>query len=381
MTSFGIICEFNPLHNGHKRLIEAAKENGADCVVCVMSGNAVQRGELAAVDKYDRAKAAILCGADLVVELPYPWCAASAEFFAQAGVEILSHFCRNIIFGSESGDVALLQSAARTAGSDMFKEEYKRRIDSGEGAAAAYFSMLNQVGNSQLSSNDLLGIEYIRAAMEKELPVEFYTIKREGAAYNQDVLDEEICPSATAIRNAWREGKDASPYMPQEVVEIFENADITDISRISNALLMYFRLAEEKDFSNIAETDGGIVNRIIQAAKEAVDEKDFFDKIRTKRYTDAKLRRAILFCLTGVTKGLLKASPAYITMLGASQTGRELLSSVRKNEGINIVTKSADSPRDSEQFAVGEKLEAIFTLAGAKVRDVGDSYRKKPFIK
>ena len=381
MTGFGIICEFNPLHNGHKRLIDEAKNRGADCVICVMSGNAVQRGELAVTDKYTRAKAAILCGADLVLELPYPWCSSSAESFARAGVEILSHFCKDVIFGSESGDIELLKNAAQTALSARFREEYKQRLDNGEGAAAAYFSMLKQACGVELSSNDLLGIEYIRTAIEKGLDLNFHTVSREGAAYLEDSLGDELCPSATAIRKAWKEGKETDLYIPEEALKVFEGADITDISLLSRAILMYFRLADADRLCNIAETEGGIVNRIISAAKGTADEKEFFEAIRTKRYTDSKLRRAMLFCLTGVTKDILNSSPTYTVLLGASEKGRELLASVRKSENINIVTKPADAPRNTAQFEAEEKMEAIFTLASGKPYDLGEAYRKTAFIK
>ena len=142
MSIYGIICEFNPFHNGHKRIIEEARRLGADTVVVAMSGNAVQRGELAALDKYTRAKAAVLCGADLVLELPYPWSSSSAESFAACGVEILSHFCDNIIFGSECGDIKYLKGAADVSDTDSFGEAYNALLKSGEGAAKAYFPCL-----------------------------------------------------------------------------------------------------------------------------------------------------------------------------------------------------------------------------------------------
>lgn len=381
MTSFGIICEFNPLHNGHKRLIDMARKQGADCIVCVMSGNAVQRGELAIADKYARAKAAILCGADLVLELPYPWCAASAEYFAGAGVEVLYHFCDNIIFGSECGDITLLKKAAACASGDDFKTELGKRLKHGDGAASVYFSLLNEACGRELSSNDLLGVEYIRAAEERGFNIEFHTVKREGAAYGDKELGTDICPSATAIRNAWKNGKDASKYIPEEAQRVFEECDRTDIGALSRALLMYFRLADPATFNDIAETDGGIANRIVSVARTATDEKELFESLRTKRYTDAKLRRAILFCLTGVRSALLSECPEYVTLLGASNKGRALLSGVRSNERIRIVTKPADAPRESEQFKVSERLEAIFTLARSTPAALGDSYRKSAFIK
>ena len=381
MTGFGIICEFNPLHNGHKRLIDEARSRGADAVVCVMSGNAVQRGELAVADKYLRAKAAVLCGADLVIELPYPWSAASAEFFAGAGVGILSHFCDNVIFGSECGEIEVLKRSAEMALTKEFRDEYRARLAEGEGAASAYFSMLKGAHGQELSSNDILGVEYIRAAIEQGLDIKFHTVKREGAAYNEKCLGEDINPSASAIRSAWRAGQNAEKYMPKEAVEVFCNADTTDLSYLSRALLMYFRLAHANAFSNIAETEGGLVNRIIAAAKNSADENEFFEAVRTKRYTDAKLRRAMLFCLTGVTSELLREMPQYVTLLGADEKGRELLASARKSGKINVVTKPADAPRDTEQFIVGERLEAVFTLATKNPSDVGESYRKGAFIK
>ena len=381
MSNFGIVCEFNPLHNGHKRLIDEARRLGAQSIVCAMSGNAVQRGELAAIDKYDRAKAAVMCGADLVLELPYPWCAASAEHFSAAGIEILSHFCDSIIFGSECGDIELLKRAGEIAASEAFKAEFARRTESGEGAARAYFSLIDESTGIKLSSNDLLGIEYIRTAIEKKLDIKFYTVKREGADYNDEKLTTGQYPSASAIRAAWREGNDASEYMPDEAVKVFENAKRSDSEQLSRAIMMYFRLADNKDIEGFAEADGGIANRIISCAKNAKNGEEFFELLRTKRYTDAKLRRAMLFSLTRVTRELLKQSPAYFTLLGASESGRVLLSKARKNENINILTKPADAPRESEQFKAGERLEAIFTLSLEDGADVGESYRKNAFIK
>ena len=385
MVTFGIICEFNPLHNGHKRLIDEARRLGAECIVCIMSGNAVQRGELAITDKYNRAKAAILVGTDLVLELPFPWSAASAEYFAGAGVDILSGFCDHIIFGSECGDIELLEKAAEAASGKEFKERLKNRLSSGEGAAVAYFSELEAIAGIKLNSNDLLGVEYMKAAKQKGYSIEFHTIKREGSAYNDTELCADQNPSATALRRAWSEGVCAFEYIPKEAAEIFEECikkgDITDAENISRAVLMYLRLLDPQTLSETAESDGGIANRIISCARSAKSSEEMFELLRTKRYTDAKLRRAMLFLLTNVKAELLKQTPDYTVLLGANDIGRGLLSSARKNGGTKVVTKSADAPKDSEQYKAGERLEAIFTLACKETRDVGDNYRKSAFIK
>ncbi len=385
MRNFGIICEFNPLHNGHKLLIEHAKSMGADRIVCVMSGNAVQRGELAVFDKYARAEAAILCGADLVIELPYPWSAASAEYFSRAGIEIASNFCDSIVFGSECGDIDKLRGAASVASKKSFREKYRERLENGQGAASAYFELLAENGFDGLSSNDLLGIEYIRAAIEKQYALDFYTLKREGAAYSEELLTGGQYQSATAIRNAWSEGnRDTDDYIPKELQRFYkehlEEGRFTDFWLLSRAILMYFRLAEPEAFANVAEADGGIANRICALARECADEEELFERLKTKRYTDAKLRRAMLFCLTSVEKALLDGAPAYTTLLGANEKGRELLNEIRKDGRINIVTKPADAPKDTEQFKVNERLDSMFTLALAESTGSDESYRKKAFI-
>ena len=183
MSVFGIVCETNPIHNGHKHLITSARENGADAIVCVMSGNTVQRGEFAIADKYLRAEALLSCGADLVLELPFPWSTSSAEYFARASIQLLREFCDTVIFGSECGNIDLLERAADFAYCPDFKEKYNKRLSSGEGAAAAYFDMLNEATGASLSSNDLLGVEYIKAAKVLAADIKFITIPRQGDDY------------------------------------------------------------------------------------------------------------------------------------------------------------------------------------------------------
>ena len=385
MSVYGIICEFNPFHNGHKKIIDAAKQLGADAVVVAMSGNAVQRGSLAVMDKYTRAKAAVLCGADLVLELPFPWSSASAESFAECGVEILSHFCDNIIFGSECGDINYLRGAAEVSSSESFSLEFNALLESGEGAAKAYCALLAREGFGELSSNDLLGVEYIKAAA-KYPNMTLHTVKREGAEYNDTELGESLCPSASAIRRAWGNGEyDLQKYIPADALEVFDeairNGEIVDEKLLSRALLMHFRLADPELLSGFAQADGGVANRICSIAQRVLSFDELCAELKTKRYTDAKLRRAMLFSLVGVRREILKRPPEYTTLLGASAQGRAILSSVRKNKKITVVTKPADAPVESEQYKLGRTLEAIFTLGLKAPATLEDSYRKNAFIK
>ena len=381
--NFGIICEFNPFHAGHKHLFNSARALGAKNIVCAMSGNAVQRGELALTDKYIRARSAIENGADLALELPFPWSASSAEYFATAGVRALMPYCDAIIFGSECGDIDLLKKAADIALTKDFRDALENRKRNGEGAASAYFSLLEGYIGASLSSNDILGVEYIKAIKKCGASLVPYTVRRMGSAYRENNIQEGMLPSASAIREAIREGSEsAEKYIDEPIKTALDNGLITDISNVERALLLHLRLSDASELSQYAECDGGVAERICYAARENADIKGFWDAVKTKRYTDAKLSRAILFSLAKVKRELLSESPEYLYLLGASDGGRALLSSARKGNknAISVVTKPADAPRNSAQFAAEERLNALFSLAAKNAFSMGEAYRKNAFI-
>ena len=382
--NFGIICEFNPFHAGHKYLFDSARALGAKNIVCAMSGNAVQRGELAITDKYLRARSALKNGADLVLELPFPWSSSSAEYFATAGIRALSPYCDAIIFGSECGDIELLSRAADFALTDEFCSELEYRKKSGEGAASAYFSLIEQYVGASLSSNDILGVEYIKAAKKCGADLKFYTIRRMGSAYRDNNIQDGKIPSASAIRQAIRGGDEGvSEYIDEPLKFAMDNGLLTDVSNIERALLLHFRLCEAGEISQYAEADGGIAERICAAARESADMSSFWSSVKTKRYTDAKLSRAILFSLTKVKRELLLSTPEYLYLLAANENGRSLLSKIKKGgfeNAIPVVTKPADVPRGSKQFEAEERLNALFSLATLNASPMGDAYKKNAFI-
>ena len=358
---------------------------GAERIVCVMSGNAVQRGELAVADRYLRAEILVRCGADLVLELPYPWSAGSAEYFSSAAVSILSDYVDRIVFGSESGDLAFLTGAASVAGTESFRERLTERLSAGEGAAHAYFEELAVHGFAPLSSNDLLGIEYIRASHRIGLNMCFDTVRREGTAYRDSALREGENPSATALRAILADG-DLSPldaYMPSEAARLLREAaacgTLTDSSLVDAAILLHFRLCSLRDLEAFAELGGGLAERICALAREVRTAEEWFARLRTKRYTDAKLRRAILFGLTGVSSSLLAGPPSYTTLLAANEKGRSLLSAHRKGKKIPLVTKPADAPA-CEQRTVTDRLEALFSLARTAKTTPSDAFKKNAFV-
>ena len=386
MSDYCIVSEFNPLHNGHAHIIKKAREMGADTVTCVMSGNATQRGELSIVNKYFRAEAAVRCGADLVVELPYPWCASGADYFGCAAVSVAKSFGNTLLFGSECGDIQILSRAASVCEGEEFKKQFEERQLMGEGAASAYVSCLAQSGFEKLCSNDLLGIAYIRAIMRMGAHINPVTVTRDGAAYNSEKILNCAFQSATALRECISRGEYNSikEYIPDAMWQIIMREEqlgrLTQLDCIDALILGFFRLADIKVLEKFAECGGGIANRICDVAHSSTSAKDFFENLRTKRYTDAKLRRAVLFSMTGVMQEHISSLPEYTTLLAANHRGRELLAKNRKRGGITVVTKPADAPSDCAQYKLSQRLDSIYALARKNRLCDADFFRMGAYI-
>ncbi len=388
MSVYGIISEFNPFHNGHKYLIETAKAEGAEAVVCIMSGNAVQRGEVALVDKYYRAEMALRAGADLVLELPYPWCAAGAEAFAACGVRIAAEFSDKLFFGSECGDITALCAAADIVLGEGFVDQYKRDLVGSVGAAEVYFDILEKKTGRKYSSNDILGVEYIKAIRRLGVDMSFGTVKRVGGDYLESDMVSGDMQSATAIRRAiCEDGIDAvSKYMPTEAFEVLQRAStdgaLTDMALIDSAMKLYFRMSSPERFDGVADIDAGLASRLCRVARECGEE-SFLESLATKRYTDARLRRAALFAMTSVLREDIKVMPEYVNLLAANKRGRELLAERRKDSSIKVLAKAADIPStagDMRQAELSERLDSIFTLTMQKKRCAAHIIKKSPVI-
>ena len=391
MRSVGIVCEYDPFHNGHFRQIELIKKNNPDtAIVCLMSGNLTQRGRFAVTDKYTRAAAAVASGADLVLELPYPYSSASAEYFAAAGVCILDSLgVDEMNFGSECGDIDLLSEVAAVTASKSFSECYKNilkrnpEIGSASAYAEAYFELTGK--KLPTTPNDILGISYLRAAIKAGTNMTLTAVKREGAGFSDDSVKENEYPSATAIRKLFRSGcfEKGFEYMPSAAAEIYREAQReelfpTDADKLSSAVVSFFRLTDPESLDCIAEAGGGVGRRLCAAAKETTDFESMIALTATKRYTDARLHRAAIYCLTGVTEDDIKETPKYTLLLAANKRGRDFLSS-RDENGLKVVTKPADAPK-CRQTELSHKLDAIFTMCLPKARKAEEFFRRSPKI-
>ena len=388
MKTVGIICEYNPFHNGHEYLLKKAKNDGC-AVVAVMSGNYTQRGELAVTDKYTRAETAVKCGADLVLELPFPYAMSSAEFFARGGVSVLERIgADSICFGAECGDVEKLKKAAVAAMSADF-EDKRANARMNEGFAKGYFDALGKITGEEVSllSNDILGVEYIKEIYRRGIDIEPIAVKRVGDGFLDSELGVSEFASATAIRKAIRTGsvEPLERFMPQFSLRGLEEAEKrgelpADIKNIESAILAFWRMTDPASLSDIAELGNGLEYRIREAALDSWCLEKLEERVATKRYTAAKIRRAILFALFGVTKADLDADPQYTTVLAANSVGREMLSKARRKEGkIKIVTKHADA-RDCRQYELSSRADALYTLSLPIPKEAGYFAKRKIYI-
>ena len=305
MRTAGIICECNPLHAGHRYLIDQVRQSGADAVVCVMSGCFTQRGEPAVLPPRCRAEMLLQAGADVVLELPFPYAAAGAEQFAEAGIRILSRLGVGALwFGSECGDVELLRRAAQVASGDDFARMYRERCTEGSrGTAAAYFDCLREQGGDEMRfyPNDILGIAYLRILERLHSHIRPVTVRRTGSGFHEEGEPQEgDFPSATALRRLmFHGGADAlAPWMPQEQLKLVrrEMANGTAPARLElaeRALLGSLRLMPPERLEQTPELTGGLGRRVRAAAYRAGNLAELLAFSATKKYPESRIRRGI----------------------------------------------------------------------------------------
>ena len=377
MKSVGIIVEYNPFHNGHKYHLKKAKEYG-DIVIAVMSGNFVQRGEPACINKWARAEMALREGVDIIVELPVFYSCQSAEIFARGGVGILDHLgVQNIIFGSESNDMEKLKKIIEIENNEDFKERLQKNLKSGDSYPTAYNKEVEYFLGKDfiVKSNDILGIEYLRATKFWKSKIEPIVIKRKNVDYHSDETMEDIA-SASGIRKMVKEKnkiEDIEKYLSENSKDIFFKEisleKITDISKFY-FLIRYSILMGKENIKDIQDVEEGYENRLYEAALICENYKDFMEKIMTKRYTIGRVQRILIHILLGITKKLtekVKQEIPYIKVLGFSENGRKYLKSLNKENSVKIITankniKKIFSDKERELFEINEKAGKIYGI-------------------
>ncbi len=387
MTVAGVIAEFDPLHKGHAYLLaEIRAQLGADtAIVVAMSGSFTQRGGAAVCTPHARAEMALRAGADLILELPQPFCSSSAETFAQGGAEVLraTGLVNTLCFGSECGDAALLQRTAAAIDTPAFSVALKAELDKGLPFAQARQNALEQLVGAEAvraaGANDLLGIEYLRA-FGADFPVCTVT-RRDGGHHGT--------ASATEVRRLMRSGAwaEADRLLPPESARIIRREREAgrcpaSLQWAERAVLYRLRTMTTADFAAIPDCGEGLENRLGQAAAQAESLEQFYMLAKSKRYAHARIRRIALRAFLGVTE--IPASVGYLRVLGASQQGLALLKQMKQTAVLPVVTKPAHG-RELEGeagtlFTMNRRIDDLWGLCLERPLPAGASWRTTPII-
>ena len=319
MRRAGVICEFNPFHNGHKFLLENIKAAYADEIVCIMSGGFVQRGELSITDKFSRAAAALQNGADMVVELPTVYAVSSAKCFAESGVRIAAELgCDLLCFGAENSIEELCAVLSAIDSKDT-QEKIAENMRSGSYYPRALADALGDPYADIISRpNNILALEYIRAC--RKVGITTVAVPRVGAEHDSDVPSGNIA-SATHIRSMILRGADYSAYTPMTV------AHPADPKKIESAVLYRLKTMTTEQIAALPDVTEGLENRIAEIVRKYNSLSEISEHLKTKRYTMARLRRILCCAILGVTKEMQAAPVPYLRVLGVNSGKKHLIAS------------------------------------------------------
>lgn len=380
---FATAAEYNPFHNGHAYHISQIKKHGADGIIAVMSGSFVQRGEPAVMSKFERAKCAVRNGVDLVLELPVSFSVGSAERFAAGCVRIaeatgvVSKFC----FGSESANVPTFEKTVETLETPEFSSILKEELSEGKTFAAARATALKEIGAfAPEKPNDILAVEYIKELKRLKSKIEPVAIKRVGDYHGGSTG----FASASEIRRKIDGGILPKEDLPKETSETLEKLLLqgkapAKIENLERMIIGFFRNAEAAELKEYYAVTEGAENRIIAAAKTATSIEDFYEKVKTKRYTMATVRRMIIAPFLGIKKE--EPTIPFLRVLAFNSRGAEIMKNVKKSSGLPLITnftpELAALSEFAEQITLERRATDIFSLATPVIGSAFSDYTEK----
>lgn len=399
MDIIGIVCEYNPFHNGHAYHLLMSKQALCEdaAVICVMSGDFMQRGDAAVYSKFARAEAACMCGANLVIELPLPWSLSSAESFARGSVGLLSALgATHLSFGSETGEIEPLKKLSEILIKPEFNEKIKEILNRDGNlsyAAARQIAAEEEVGelSEQLElPNNILAIEYLKAVYGLNLPIIPMTVQRFGGGHDKEWAGSGP-KSASELRSLLKMGKSLSDHIPEKADKVYQREreqgrELTDKSLLEIAMLSRLRMFDEEYFDNIPDGGDGAGRRLYKAVREEGGLDSVLSAAKTKRYTLSRIRRMCLNACLGVKKGMNDGIPPYARVLAADSRGCEIIKEVNKKQTIPVITKPASVKALDDDckklFELGASAHDFYVL-GRKAtgeRRSGADFRQSPVI-
>lgn len=333
MKSVGIICEYNPIHLGHKKQIDRIRsEFGEETVIiCAMSGNFVQRGSPAIMDKSARAQAAVACGADLVLELPVTTALSSAEGFAAGGVRTLAPVCDTLCFGAETARKESLLSAAQVLLQPEFSALLREELETGASFPAARQAAMKRMGadDSVLSQpNDILAVEYCKAILSQGVPLDIFPIHREGS-YHALTVDADN-PSATAVRNLMLIAHNWRSCVPHGARPVLEGESLHSLAAGEKAVLARLRTMSDGEFEALPYGSEGLWRKLMHACRRENTLEEILTAAKSRRYTRSRLDRMVMCAFLGITAKDMAMEIPYIRVLAFSGRGRTVLREAKK---------------------------------------------------
>ena len=366
MQVCGVICEYNPFHCGHEKQLRLIRARlGTDtAVVCLMSGNFAQRGAPAVFDKRVRAQAAVLSGANLVLELPVTKALSSAEGFARGGVEILSRLScvDTLAFGCESGDGDRIFAAAQAMCAPGYEAALREILDTGVSYPAARQRALERLGADAdvlRRPNDILAVEYCKAILQTGSHLAPLAILREGDYHAQNAEPEN--PSATSLRAHLAAGKEIAPFVPAQALQAYQGARQYDLLSGERAMLAGLRCLTDEDWEKTAHGSEGLWSKAMKAAREKGSLEDIIAAVKSKRYPRTRIQRLLLCAFLGISQADLMRPVSYVRALAFDEVGKMLLRRMRQ-EGTLPVINAGQTPQSPGLYDLEVRAGRLYPL-------------------
>lgn len=394
MNICGIICEYNPFHNGHLLHIEQTKKALNSGIVCVMSGNYVQRGSLALLHKRARAEAAIRSGADIVMELPVPWAISTAEHFAHGAVSLLNALgtVTHLSFGAESENTDMLQKVAEVLCDDAFDNRIMKHYKDGISYASAREKAMSEINSDYAellkSPNNILGMEYLKSLIKLKSEILPFSVLRSGAGHDSSVHSDNIA-SASLIREKAHFGEDIAHFLPPMSSKIYERElkeghTLISKEETDRAILISLKKLTAEDFLRFGDVSEGLQHRLFEAVAKCDTLDDAIGYAKTKRYTHARIRRCFLNAFLGIENHLCRENVPYARILAFNSRGRDILKSSKKTSLIPIITKPAAIKKEDEKLykllALESRADDIYSLFMKKNVGQGKTFTESPVV-
>lgn len=392
MNIAGIVAEYDPLHTGHAWQIQQAKQMGAQAVVCVISPSVVQRGGVSIFPVWVRVQAALLAGADLVLCLPAPYAASSAEQFGAAAVSILGALGNvdSLVFGSESGQAQALMETAALLRSEGFADVLKNELNKGDSFAAARARAMQmfspETAQYLQTPNDILGIEYCKALQNQKLSIQPVAIKRQGAGHGGKPAGGFASASWLRLQTAEKGVAGWQEYTPECCKKLYLQAEqeglLPDRKAVEIAFLSRLRMMRKEQLQQVRGVSEGLENKLLNAVKHSQTLDQLYDNMKSKRYAHARIRRLVLDAVLSVP-GTLPDLPPYIHILGASAAGIQLLKAAQPS--LPCASSLASLEKTGREAALVAQLHAdaenLSMLCRTTVQPMGTAYTKPMVIR